>query len=404
LWTDGPSLAAPQESKGDSLFKFPTVAILVTLSSLSLISAKAFPNTDSSSPAQTHFEIVQTPNENQPYPAWNYLESISASSKDDMWSVGASTIHYDGQMWTAFSAPGMTGTGTSLLTGVADVSPTNVWAVGYINLQVIGQYESAIVEHFDGTSWTVFPSPQFPPPDTATLYAVTAISATDIWAGGELFEDPYALPLLEHFDGNSWTQFGPPVTDCVVWGISADATNDVWAVGSTLGGGTCALHYDGSAWMNVQSPDQCCGYNELNGVVALAPDNVWAAGWYIQSPTNDRPLLTLVEHWNGSEWEIVSSPNVGEGGKDSSRLRGIFAASATDIWAVGASTVIASDASSTLVLRWNGTEWKIVPSPSIKYKNILNDDLDGGIVVPQGDIWMVGSNDVADTLVMEGAR
>jgi hypothetical protein len=115
-------------------------------------------------------------------------------------------------------------------------------------------------------------------------------------------------------------------------------------------------------------------------------------------------LLTLVEHWNGSTWEIVPSPNVGEGGKDSSRLRGIFGASANDTWAVGESTVIASDASSTLVLHWNGTGWKIVPSPSTKYKNILNDDLDGGIAIPHGDIWMVGSNDVADTLVMKGIR
>jgi hypothetical protein len=390
--------------RGENMFKFRNIAILVALASVSLISAQAGSNDGPGFPSRIHFQIVQTPNENQPYPAWNYLESISASSADDMWSVGASTIHYDGQAWSAFPAPDMTGTGTSLLTGVADVSPTNVWAVGYINFQVIGQYESAIVEHFDGTSWTIFSSPQFPPPDIASLNSVTAVSTNDIWAGGELFEDPYAFPLLEHFDGNSWTQFQPPVTDCDVWGISADATNDGWAVGSTLGGGTCALHYDGSAWMNVQSPDQCCGYNELNGVVALAPDNVWAAGWYVQSPTDDRPLLTLVEHWNGSTWEIVPSPNVGEGGKDSSRLRGIFGASANDIWAVGESTVIASDASSTLVLHWNGTGWKIVPSPSTKYKNILNDDLDGGIAIPHGDIWMVGSNDVADTLVMKGIR
>ena len=347
------------------------------------------------------FQIVPTPNENQPYPKQNYLESVSASSGTDIWSVGASTIHYDGHVWTAFRAPDMTGNGNNLLNGVADVSTNNVWAVGYINFQVIGAYQSPIVEHFDGTSWSIFSSPQFTPPDTASLNAITAISANDIWAGGELFEDPYAFPLLEHFDGNSWTQSEPPVSDCIVRGISADATNDVWAVGSTLGGGTCTLHYNGSAWEGVPSPNQCCGDNLFFGVVALAPNNAWAAGWYIQSATDDRPQFTLVEHWDGSVWNIVPSPNVGTAGQDSSQLRGIFAASPNNVWAVGQSINIATDEGYTLAMLWNGEKWSIVPTPSIAKNGFYADDLDGGIALPPGDIWMVGSNDVAYTLVLK---
>jgi len=365
--------------------------------------AFASPQSPASQP-QFSFQIVTTPNENQPYPFQNYLASASASSETDIWSVGASTIHYDGTTWTAFPAPGMTGGGTSLLTGVADVASNNVWAVGYINFQVIGAYESPVVENFNGTSWSTFPSPQFPPPDTASLNSIAAISADDIWAGGELYEDPFALPLLEHFDGTSWTQSAPPVTDCIVWSISADATNDVWAAGSTLGGGTCILHYNGSVWTLADSPNQCCGYNLLTSVVALSPENVWAAGWYVQSPTEDRPELTLVEHWNGSSWEIVSSPNVGQAGKFSSRLNGIFASSANSLWAVGQSINISSDEGYTLAMHWNGTKWAIVSTPDIAEHGFYADDLDGGIAIPHGDIWLVGSNDVAYTLVIQGVQ
>lgn len=381
------------------------VAVFVVVSWLSLVAqAPSRPSGSGGvSPVLDVFQIVPTPNPNQPPPANNYLESVSATSAADIWAVGASVIHFDGAQWTGFSVPDINGDGSDLLTGVADLSPANVWAVGYINFQVEGAYPAGIVEHFDGTDWTVVPSPQFPPPDEAYLRSIAAISPTNIWAGGWVFVDPYFLPLLEHFDGTSWTQVAPPVSDCGIWGISADASNDVWAVGATLGGGTCILHYDGSAWQLVSSPYGCCGLNILAGVVALAPNNVWTSGWYAQSPNDDRPLLTLIEHWDGSNWQIVPSPNV-SGPSESSQLRGIAAVSANDIWAFGDSINYEIGAASTLVLHWDGTTWTIKPSPNVKLNNLLNDDLDGGTVIPPGNLWIAGSDNVFDTLVLHATR
>jgi hypothetical protein len=386
------------------MFKFRNAAILAAVVGLTLISTQAYAKNDPVSPGTTRLQIVSTPNENQPFPSRNFLISVSASAPTDMWAVGASAIHYDGQSWTAFPAPDMTGTANNLLNGVADVSPDDVWAVGYINLQMFGEFEAPIVEHFDGTSWTISSSPQFPPPNIGALYAVTAISANDIWAGGFLFDDPNNMPLLEHFDGNSWTQFEASAIDCIVYGLSAHASNDVWAVGVTLGGTTYSLHYNGTTWTAVSSPNGCCGYNSLNGVVALAPDNVWAAGWYSQNPNDTRPQLTLIEHWNGTEWQIVPSPNFGQPGKYSSRFRGIFAGPSGKLLAVGENTSIATDDSTTLAEYWNGTEWKIIPTPNIKYNNILNAQLEAGIAIPGGDIWMVGSDNVFATLVMQSVQ
>ncbi len=390
------------------MLKSRNVAIFVAIISLCLIaqvSANGSSGPNPISGASTAIlRIVATPSPNQPPPANNYLKSISASSATDIWSVGAGVIHFDGAQWTGFSLPDINGDGSDLLTGVADLSPNNVWAVGYINFQVIGAYEAPIVEHFDGTSWTIFTSPQFPAPDEAFLGAITAISPTDIWAGGEVFADPNALPLLEHFDGASWTQFDPPVSDCLVYGMSSDASNDVWAVGITLGGGTCTLHYDGSAWQGVPSQNPGLGYNYLAGVVALGPNNVWASGWYVQQPNQDRPLLTLIEHWDGSSWQVVSSPNIGPAGQVSSQLRGITAVSANDVWAFGDSVLISNQMAYTLVLHWDGTSWIIVPSPDVGLNNFVSDDLNGGTVIPPGNIWIVGGNGVFDTLVLNAMR
>lgn len=374
--------------------KFRNGAIILAISLISCVSATV---------AQV-FQIVTTPDPHSRFPGNNDLFAISASSTDDIWAVGQTAIHSNGTTWTGFSAPDMAGLGTSALTGVADLAPDNVWAVGYINQYVEGHLPSAIVEHFNGTNWSIFSSPKFAETDTSYLWSVAAISSTDIWAGGELFEDPYDLPLLEHFNGKKWTQSSPPITDCIVQGISADAANDVWAIGVTLGGGTCTLHYNGTAWQYVSSPVACCGYNSLQGVVALAPDNVWASGWYAPQVDQTSPRLTLIEHWNGTSWAIVSSPNVGSITQVSNSLYGITAVSANDVWAFGTSDVYSTETQSTLVLRWDGNEWSVYPSPDLEFKGTLNDVLWGGTVIGGNEIWIAGSNDVFGTLVIEATE
>jgi hypothetical protein len=42
-------------------------------------------------------------------------------------------------------------------------------------------------------------------------------------------------------------------------------------------------------------------------VTVVSPRNVWAVGDY----NTGRAYLTLIEHWNGSSWKIVSSPSPG---------------------------------------------------------------------------------------------
>jgi hypothetical protein len=47
-------------------------------------------------------------------------------------------------------------------------------------------------------------------------------------------------------------------------------------------------------------------------VSARAVDDVWAVGDAIQSQSDGVSLSrALIEHWNGSTWSVVSSPNAG---------------------------------------------------------------------------------------------
>src|SRR5215475_10673453 len=60
-------------------------------------------------------------------------------------------------------------------------------------------------------------------------------------------------------------------------------------------------------------------------------------------------------------WKLVQSPNQGGSSRDNF-LYGTDALTTRDAWAVGFSFKVAAER--TLVLRWNGTSWQRVASPS----------------------------------------
>ena len=87
----------------------------------------------------------------------------------------------------------------------------------------------------------------------------------------------------------------------------------------------------GPQWNVVSSPNQTGATdNALNGVAVLSPTDVWAAGFYTNT---DGVAQTLTERWDGSQWSIVPSPSVGAIGGNV--LQAISASSANNIWAVG---------------------------------------------------------------------
>jgi len=352
---------------------------------------------------QSSFKVVPTPPSHITGPSPNNtLFAVSASSSSDIWAVGQSAIHFDGTKWKAFQAPMISGENSGFLLGVADVSPTEAWAVGNASTTLTGQ-PAPVVEQWDGTKWSVFPVFSFNAPgeSASLLLAITAISANDIWALGTGSMGNIGGNLFEHWDGITWTPTIVPLGGTPA-AASADATDDVWAVGSSglssAQANAFVAHYNGAIWQSVASPNVGASA-AFNGVAALAPNNVWAVGSFVK--VTNGPTLTLIEHYDGSEWSVVPSPNVGPNSMfQSNRLFGITAVSSTDIWAFGSYFAASGDGSQkTLLLHWDGTAWSIARSPNPTKGDFLSDVLFAGVEASPGNVWIVGD----ETEFVQGA-
>jgi hypothetical protein len=335
------------------------------------------------------FQVVPTPDQNT---VNNQLFAAAASSPDDMWAVGHTVIHFDGNEWFTVPAPGIDGTLSNDLLGIVDISPTLAWAVG--NLGPLGAEPQQVIEQWNGTNWSIFPGPKFPPDSQAILQAITATSANDIWAVGNFSEGQLAFELFEHFNGTAWTaKVVRAKNGQELFGVSADAPNDAWAVGQQSGDPikTFATHWNGTNWTSVGTPNVGKGNNHLNAVLTLAPNNVWAVGLSTPTGAQQSATLTLIEHFDGTSWSVVPSPNVGPNSDfQSNQLSGLTANSPDDIWAFGSFLSTDGMKTMTLVLHWDGTSWTILPSPD-PTKGFLTDELTSGVVPSPGNVWIFGT-------------
>jgi hypothetical protein len=158
------------------------------------------------------------------------------------------------------------------------------------------------IENWNGTSWSIVPAPKLGG-FGGTLFAVTAISANNIWAVGVHGVNQYTQdPLVEHWDGTQWS-----------------------AIGNSSNG----------------------DYNFLLGVSFVSPNNGWAVGTYSYISS---PQQTLIEHWNGSSWSDVDD------GLMDKILSAVAAISAKDAWAVGY-----SDYPQTLIEHWMAPNGALSP-------------------------------------------
>ncbi len=340
-----------------------------------------------------NWQVVPSPNSGSQA---NSLSSVAAVSDNDIWSVGWAwnqqlnayrTVaeHWDGTRWSMIRTPNATN-GYNLLNGVAVVAANDVWAVGQA---ANGSNYSMMIQHWNGSAWSLVPSPNVSG-FSNVLTAVSVISANDIWAVGYLTDSDFNnFALTIHWDGATWTVFPTPIIDHdILFGVDAVSSNDVWAVGRSKPGGygdarTLTMHWDGTSWSSFPSPNGI-GDNIFFGVAAIASNNVWAVG-------NAGSLSTLAEHWNGSSWSIVPTPNFNSNATNQV-LVGIVALSNNNIWTAGQYIVpVEGSVQHTLTETWNGSSWNFVSSPD---KRNSNNRLQGITVTPDGTLWAVGTTGI----------
>lgn len=308
----------------------------------------------------------------------NVFEGVAAVSEDDAWAVGGSTPQggstqtlierWNGSKWKIVPSPNPAGAISSFLNSVSVVSEDDAWAVGVT--QDSSGIVHTLIEHLDHGTWVIVNSPS-PGPQSNFLQGVAAVSENDVWAVGDFVDSSNAeLTLIEHWDGSTWTVVpsSTPVNG-VLNGVAAVSENDVWAVGTVIESSgaaeTLTEHWNGTTWNVVTSTNPVGNRSSMfTAVTVAAKKNVWAVGHYLNSTGS---TLTLTEHWNGSAWSIISSPN--PAGATTSALQGVAAVphEADDedggVWAVGGDTLL-NGTSFTLIEHWNGVKWRIVHSPT----------------------------------------
>ena len=186
-----------------------------------------------------------------------------------------------------------------------------------------------------------------------------------------------------------------------LYGVKALSSTNAWTVGYYCASScadpsaevdrTLIEHWDGTAWTQVPSPDPGTQIDKLSSVTATSATDAWAVGYYCSTKCGRSGEVeqTLIAHWDGTSWSQVTSPN-----PFPDELTAVTATSPTSAWAVGyyctAGCLAAGGSLGTLAEHWNGTAWSQVhtPSPGAKPKQ---DVFFGVGATGTGDAWAAGS-------------
>ena len=230
-----------------------------------------------------------------------------------------------------------------------------------------------------------------------SLSSIASVTDTDVWAVGWAFNaqlNAYRT-VTEHWNGTRWSVIrSPNATNGynLLNGVGVVAPNDVWAVGQAASGSTYStliLHRNGMSWNIVSSPNVPGFSNVLQAISVISANDIWAVGYSQDTNFN---TFTLALHWNGASWSIVPSPTV-----DHDILFGVDAIATNDVWAVGRSRPGGYGEDRTLTLHWDGVNWSVVPSPN---GGVNDNDLFGVFMVASNDVWAVGNNGSLATLAI----
>jgi len=247
--------------------------------------------------------------------------------------------------------------------GAFVASPTEAFAVGS-QRQSSSLDFTQLIESFSGSSFSVTAGASVPGASTTGLNAAGGSGPKDVWAVGNQNGSTNST-LIEHFNGTSWSLVSSPaIADGSFSSVSADSPTDAWAVGGqqindphNTFNTTLTEHWNGSAWQTVANPfgnmSSVFPKDTLVSVVAISPTDAWAIG----RQGMQHGQSSILENWNGSSWTIVSQPVAG------AILNGLSATGPNDVWAVGNGGVIE---------HFNGTAWSQVSDPAGSNENLAS--------------------------------
>lgn len=344
----------------------------------------------------------------------NHFSALDITSEGELWFAGTirPSFHSGPQQlafarWDGSNLDNLSVTvGPELpadeitITDVDVISNKEAWAVGYTNH---GRLREILTVHWNGVNWSVVPTPKLPSSsqgynrgtyvgyDSLGLFGVTAVSSNDVWAVGYYEVNEIGRTLTLHWDGSAWGLVSSPNIDNgnISYGGSNQVPIDsnylntvvsfsegaVWAFGETntnsYSNPSLAIRWDGKTWKVVEAP-------KLGGISAASIDkqkNIWTVNGAYNS---ESWMASAMKAVNVEQWAKVEMPRV-----EQPILSSVAAYSSDDAWAVGKWVN-----SNSLVVHWDGKSWREVKG--LDPSNLQQ--LDDVVVADTGDPWIVGTS------------
>jgi hypothetical protein len=334
----------------------------VSCSSATWCAAAGYYN-DASSLAHTLIEtstgktwsIVTSPNQGT---GANFLTGVSCVQPTFCMAVGYSDTptsiertlieSWDGRRWTVMPNPTQ-GTGSNVLNSVTCLSTQLCVAAGFADNG--GGLPQTLIEEWNGTAWTIAKSPNVGS-GSNILSGVSCVPANLCVAVGHLIPSGgIEQALIETWNGTTWSVASQPGLSgaSVLNGVSCLAViSKCVAVGSSTSPSyinqTLIETLTGQSWSITSSPNHGTDGSQLSSVSCASATSCAAVGVYLDSTFDAE---TMVDSWNGTNWTLASTPN---SAFPDNALTGVSCPKATSVCnAVGLSYTPGGDFVGTLV-------------------------------------------------------
>ena len=242
----------------------------------------------------------------------------------------------------------------SAFVAAAEESQTDIWAVGnWTNLAGYDHPPEPLAEHWNGNAWTTQTLAPLPQGTTnGALVGVSADAPNDVWAVGTYGTNTSFSALIEHWDGSSWSLVQGLAANQDPMAVYAASPTDVWVTSAGIGGQDGSVEqWNGSSWItNAPSLPIADDQIEYTSISAI-PGQVWVGGLYVDSTSNEHGVAAYLD---SSGWHVTPDPGI-RPSTDQNDVSVIDAVAVNDVWITGTTDVGAT--SPVLVAQWNGATW-----------------------------------------------
>jgi hypothetical protein len=322
-----------------------------------------------SGPAPSHpaidrltWNVVPSPSQGE-----SELLGVSCLSASSCTAVGGGANQtlvesWNGTSWSIVPSPNRGGFGE--LFGVSCASASACTAVGTSAPSATSpqNQDRTLAESWNGTTWSIVPTSN---PHKSRGYdilsSVSCVTAAFCAAVGSYGQAGASEPLTEIWNGSTWSAVPSPnkLDDASLQGVSCGSAKACTAVGFQYHE-TVIESWNGRTWSLVPSPGLTSN-PQLSGVSCASAWACVAVGFYFDDSLDPPAGRTLAESGKGITWSVTPSPNPAGIGVEAG-LAGVSCTSPRTCIAVGSADTGDITSSSALIEAWNGTRWSIVPS------------------------------------------